>query len=664
MTLGLDLPKQMETFAQGKNFHAQDFLGAHRHEDSGYVFRVWAPNAQQIWLVGEFNDWKEDLPFQLGEHGIWSVHAKNAQAGQLYKFKIKQYDGNVVYKIDPFALRFEKRPHDAAIIYDIPKYKWSDGLWRGRKKRSNYFERPMNIYELHPGSWKEHPDKTPYTIAELTTELIPYLKKMNYTHVEFMPLMEHPLDASWGYQLIGYFALCSAYGTPEEFQAFVDACHQENIGVIVDWVPGHFCINGDTLPYYDGTATFEYADPDKAKNVGWGSQNFDLGKPEVQSFLLSSAFFWIEKFHLDGLRVDAVSNMIYLDYDQGPWKPNIFGDNRNLEGQDFLRKLNKEVKLAHSKVILIAEESSAGTKITGMLEENALGFDYKWNMGWMNDVLEFYAMDPLYRGDHLNKLTFSWMYRLAENYILPLSHDEVVHGKKSLLHKMWGGDRYRQFAQLRNLLTYQMTHPGKKLLFMGGEFGQFIEWRYYEGLTWDSLDDEMNQKMLHFTATLNEFYKEKRALWELEDKPESLEVIDADNRSETILSFIRHGKKKKDFVVVLMNLSTIEQKDFEIGVPYPGTYREVLNTEMEEFGGTWTKHNPVCHTKEQQFKHYDQVIKLTVPALGVLILEPEKVNLRYVNKKHLAKEETSKKKVNKRKQTKAIKYEGGKGRVK
>lgn len=635
MIAGLNLSQEMETFVRGENFHAQEFLGAHPTKEGGYVFRVWAPKAQQIWLVGEFNDWEDDIAMTLSEHGIWQAAAKNAKHGQMYKFKVKQHDGRVVYKIDPFAFRFEDRPNDASIIYDIPEYKWQDGLWRGRHKRMDYFKRPMNIYEIHPGSWKDHKDGTPYTIKDLTRELIPYLKKMNYTHVEFMPLMEHPLGASWGYQLIGYFALSSAYGTPEDFQEFVDKCHKENIGVIVDWVPGHFCINDDTLPYYDGTPTFEYEDPDRARNIGWGSQNFDLGKPEVQSFLLSSAFFWIEKFHLDGLRVDAVSNMIYLDYDEGPWKPNIYGGNRNLEGWHFLRKLNKEVKFAHPKVILIAEESSAGTKVTGMLEEDSLGFDYKWNMGWMNDVLNFYQMDPLFRGDHLDMLTFSWMYRLSENYILPLSHDEVVHGKKSLLHKMWGGDRYKQFAQLRNLLTYQITHPGKKLLFMGGEFGQFIEWRYYEGLTWDSLDDEFNKKMQYFTSKLNDFYRENRSLWEMEDKEESLEVIDADNKEATILSFIRHGKKKKDFLIVVMNLTTIEQQDFEIGVPYPGKYREVWNTEMKEFGGTWTKHNPDMKTKEKQFKNYDQVISLTVPALGVVILRPEDVNLRYVNHKYL-----------------------------
>lgn len=625
----LDIANALKTFAGGENYHAERLFGPHATDD-GYVFRVWAPHAQMVWLVGDFNEWEDTLPMERDEYGVWSVLAADAQEGQLYKFKVKQSTGRIVYKIDPYAMRFEERPNDASVIHTIPEFKWGDGLWRGRQKRSNYFERPMNIYEVHAGSWKQHEDGSPYDFDDLTEELVPYLKKMNYTHVEFMPLMEHPLDASWGYQLTGYFAFCNAYGRPEQFQRFVNECHRENIGVIVDWVPGHYCINDDALAYYDGCAMYEYEDHDRASNPEWGALNFDLGKPQVQSFLISSAFFWIETFHLDGMRIDAVSNMIYLDYGDKPWKPNKYGGNRNLEGWHFLRKLNKVVKFAHPKTVMIAEESSAGTKVTGMLEEDSLGFDYKWNMGWMNDVLNFFQMDPLFRGDHMDMLTFSWMYRMSENFLLPLSHDEVVHGKKSLMNKMWG-DRYRQFAQLRTLYAYQMTHPGKKLLFMGGEWGQYLEWRYYEGLPFGDLADGLNGKMQHYTAALNALYRDERALWETEDKPESLEVIDADNRDQTVLSFIRHGRKKHDFLIVVMNLTAVEQRDFTFGVPYPGTYREIMNTETKEFGGTLARRNPQRKTHEKVFKGYDQCIRTNVPAFGTLILKPADVNVRYVN---------------------------------
>ncbi|MGX7125522.1 1,4-alpha-glucan branching protein GlgB [Enterococcus viikkiensis] len=615
-----------KAFLTGENFYLQHLLGAHR-EEHGYIFRVWAPNALAVFLVGDFNDWQDWAMEKDPETGIWQIYCEEANEGDLYKFKVRQADGREILKIDPFAVRFEKRPGDAAELYNFPDKKWKDGLWRGRSKRSNPFKRPLNIYEMHASSWKHHEDGTPYRFAELKDELIPYLVEMNYTHVEFMPLMEHPLGRSWGYQLIGYFALSSYFGTPAEFQDFVEECHLNNIGVFVDWVPGHYCINDDTLPYYDGTPQFEYTDPDRAKNNRWGSINFDLGKPQVQSFLISSAMFWIEMFHIDGIRVDAVSSMIYRDYDEGPWTPNHEGGNRNYEGVYFLQKLNAVIKLAHPNILMIAEESSSDTQITGMIESGALGFDFKWNMGWMNDVLRFYEMDPIFRKDHFNLITFSFMYMMQENFILPLSHDEVVHGKKSLMHKMWG-DRYKQFAQLRNLYTYFMTHPGKKLLFMGSEWGQFLEWKFDEGLEWGDLGDSLNQSMQHFTATLNDFYKNQPALWELEESYDTIEIIDADNTAESILSFIRQGKRKKDFLIVILNMTPVERRDFQIGVPYPGTYKEVWNTEMEEFGGTWTKANVDCQTELGDFKQYQQVIKTTVPALGALILKPESINTR------------------------------------
>ena len=627
----LALKEAMEKFSSGENFYSHHFLGFHKGEQAGqegYFFRVWAPNAQAVSVVGDFSDWSEGLPMVKEEtSGVWEVFTTSPKEGDFYKYKVRQADGREIFKIDPYAIQFEKRPGDAAVIKQIPEKKWKDGLWQGRKKRSDYFKRPMNIYEVHASSWKHHAGGRPYTFKELTAELIPYVKEMGYTHIEFMPLMEHPLGASWGYQLIGYFALSSYYGQPEDFMDFVESCHLNNIGVLVDWVPGHFCANEDTLPLYDGTPQFEYADHNRAANYRWGSVNFDLGKPQVQSFLISSALFWLENYHIDGIRVDAVSNMIYRDYDDGPWTPNHEGGNTNLEGFYFLQKMNAVIKLAHPQAIMVAEESSSDIKVTGMIETGALGFDYKWNMGWMNDTLRFYEMDPIYRKFNFNLLTFSFMYMFNEHFILPFSHDEVVHGKKSLMHKMWG-DRYKQFAQLRNMYTYMMTHPGKKLLFMGSEWGQFLEWKYDEGLEWVDLEDEMNVKMQHFTKELNTLYKQEKALWELEDMQETIEIIDADNTEETVLSYIRKGKTKKDFVIVILNMTPVERQHFHVGVPYAGEYEEIWNTEMAEFGGTWTNHNEAMQTKEIPYKQFGYQLETIVPALGAVIIKPKDINLR------------------------------------
>lgn len=627
----------LQAFVDGHNFNIQELFGAHRsrqHNQDGFLFRVWAPHAQQVWLIGDFNDWQDNLPMSKDDYGTWSVFTPDAQAGQLYKYRLKQADGTMVTKTDPCALRYEKRPNTAAQIIDFPMKQWRDGLWFGRRSRENYFKRPMNIYEVHAGSWRFRDDGTPFDFADLKRELIPYVKKMHYTDIEFMPLMEHPLPASWGYQITGYFALCSSFGTPAQFQDFVEECHRQNIGVIVDWVPGHFNINNDAMAYYDGTPTYEYQDSNRAKNVGWGALNFDLGKPQVQSFLISNAEFWIGAYHIDGLRVDAVSSIIYLDYDNKPWKPNKYGDNRNLEGYDFIHNLIRTVKRDYPKVLMIAEESSAGVQISGLIEDGALGFDYKWNMGWMNDTLNFYKEDPIYRSYDLHKLTFSFMYRLAERFVLPLSHDEVVHGKRSLMNKMWG-DRYKQFAQLRNLYAYMITHPGKKLLFMGSEFGQYLEWKFDAPLEWGELSDHLNKTMQTYTAFLNQLYLDHPCLWELDQAEEGLEVVDADNTAQTVLTYIRHGKRRKDFLEIIINYTPVERRNFRIGVPYAGTYHELLNTEMREFGGTWTRHNPDSKTDKVPFKKkYDYSITTTVPALGVLILQPKNVTIPRRHRRH------------------------------
>ena len=617
----MDRSTDLWTFGRGDNFRLQEYLGAHKKfegDQEGYTFRVWAPNAQAVDLIGDFTDWEaRRIPMVRNEGGVWEVFCPDAKEGDIYKYLVTRQNGHQVQKIDPLALWMEKRPNTGSIIKTIPEKNWKDGLWRARRKKLGFKERPVNIYEVHAGSWKRNEDHSSYTFKQLKEELIPYLVEMNYTHVEFMPVMAHPLGLSWGYQLMGYFALEQTYGSPEEFQDFVEECHLNNIGVIVDWVPGHFIINDDALAYYDGTPTFEYQDEHRAHNYGWGALNFDLGKNQVQSFLISSLKFWIDTYHLDGIRVDAVSNMLYLDYDSGPWTPNIDGGNLNYEGVHFLRRLNAIIKNEHPDVMMIAEESSAGQKVTGPEEEGGLGFDYKWNMGWMNDILRFYEEDPVYRKFDFNLVTFSYMYAFSENFLLPFSHDEVVHGKKSLMHKMWG-DRYNQFAGLRNLLTYQICHPGKKLLFMGSEFGQFLEWKSEEQLEWGNLEDEMNAKMSRFTSQLNHFYKEHKELWEIDDSFDGLEIIDADNRDQSVLSMVRKNRKG-DLLVCVFNMAPVERKDFTIGVPISAVYEEIWNTELEEWGGVWKEHNPTVQSQDGLWKDYEQTLTFTLPALGASI---------------------------------------------
>lgn len=618
----MNLDEAMYTFGTGENFHLQNYLGVHELEgEEGFVFRVWAPHAEQIQVIGDFTGWF-DTPLDMTKNhiGVWEATSSLPEEGQIYKFLVKRKGGQVVEKMDPFATYLEPRPGTGAVIRKQKAKKWKDGLWMGCRKRFGFQKRPVNIYEVHASSWKLKEDGQPYTFKELKEELIPYLVKMNYTHVEFLPLMAHPLGMSWGYQLMGYFAFEHTYGTPEEFQDFVEACHQNNIGVLVDWVPGHYTQNEDALAYFDGTPTFEYQDHDRAHNYRWGALNFDLGKNQVQSFLISSALYWIENYHIDGIRVDAVSNMLYLDYDEGPWMPNKDGGNRNLEGYGFLQKLNREIKNRYPDVMMIAEESTAATPITQPIEEGGLGFDFKWNMGWMNDILRFYEEDPVYRQYDFNLMTFSFMYCFNENYVLPFSHDEVVHGKKSMMHKMWG-DRYNQFAGLRNLYAYQLCHPGKKLLFMGSEFGQFLEWKHDYQLEWGNLEDEMNQKMQVFTSHMNAFYKDHKSLWQIDDSYDGIEIIDADNRAESVLSFIRKDDKgdKGDILVCVFNLTPVERKDFTIGLPVDGIYEEVLNTEMEEFGGVWKEGNPDTRTQKAKWKDYENTLSFTLPALGASI---------------------------------------------
>lgn len=618
------LEEALYLFNIGESFDSYHVLG-NKREERGVRFTVWAPNAQEIAVVGDFNDWQENTRMEkVGDTGCWTVVVPDAKEGDCYKYKIVQADGTAAYKIDPYALEFEVRPKDASIVKDLPKKEWSDSGWLATRNRWPIYNRPLNIYEVHLSSWKHHEDGSWYTITELKEELIPYVKEMGFTHIEFMPLMEHPLDASWGYQPTGFFAISSKYGTMEEFQDFVEEAHKQGIGVIMDWVPGHFNRNDYGMAYYDGTPQYEYADKNRADNIRWGVLNFDVGKSQVQSFLISNALFWIENFHLDGLRIDAVSNLLYLDYDEGPWTPNEDGSNHNREGVAFLQKLNTKIFERHPSIIMAAEESTAWAGVTHPVSEGGLGFNYKWNMGWMNDTLKFFEMDPLFRKDHFNLITFSFMYAFNENFILPFSHDEVVHGKKSLMHKMFG-DRYNQFAGLRTLKSYQMFHPGKKLNFMGNEYGQFLEWRFYEDLEWTSLEDEMNAAHLNFTKELNHFYKENRALWELDHDPHGIEILDADNKDESVLLFMRKGKKPRDFLIICCNFTPVERQGVKVGVPYKGQYEEVWNSELKEMGGTWKYGQGVFTTTEEPMHKQGHSIEVILPAMSVIVIGPKRV---------------------------------------
>lgn len=615
-------------FNSGEYFQSYEIFGPHeetRDGKDGFRFTVWAPNAKEIFLVSDFTDWEIGFPLEnFEETGVWTGFFEDARVGQFYKYRIVQADGSVKVKNDPHAFEYEVRPKDASIVKSLREKEWSDGLWFANRDRFEIYERPLNIYEVHLSSWKHHEDGSWYTITELKDEMIPYVREMGYTHIQFMPLMEHPLDASWGYQITGFYALSSKFGTAEEFQDFVEECHKQNIGVLVDWVPGHFNRNDYAMAYFDGTPQYEYVDLNRANNNRWGTLNFDLGKAQVQSFLISNAMYWINTFHLDGLRVDAVSNMLYLDYDEGDWTPNNDGSNANYQGIDFIKKLNKTLFKEYPDLLMIAEESTAWEGVTKPVHAGGLGFNYKWNMGWMNDTLKFFEMDPEFRKNYFNLITFSFLYTFNENYILPFSHDEVVHGKKSMMHKMFG-DRYNQFASLRTIEAFRMTHPGKKLHFMGTEFGQFLEWRYYSGLEWDNLNEPLNQKHQHFTKQLNHLYRDTKALWELDHETTGLEIMQVSNDENPVLTFLRKGEKTRDFVVVLCNFKPHQHDSFEVGVPFKGTYEELLNTEMEDLGGTWTESQGVLKTYKKETGNQPYTLNLILPAMSVVILTPKRI---------------------------------------
>ena len=620
------LSEHIYHFNHGNHEAAYQFLGCHKVDQdgvTGYRFAIWAPHAANVYILGDFNHWQNE-PLSHIEAGVWAGIIEGAERSQCYKVGIDHGNGHIEYKIDPFGFNFEIAPKDATVVWGLEDFEWSDQVWMNQQWRKNSVHSPLNIYEVHASSWRRHPDGRTYTFAELADSLIPYVKEMGYTHIEMMPLMDHPLDASWGYQITGYYAVCGRYGTLEEFKDFVNQAHQAGIGVIMDWVPGHFCRNANALAYYDGTPTFEYQDVNRANNVGWGTLNFDLGKNQVQSFLISNAMFWLKECHLDGLRVDAVSNMLYLDFDQGPWTPNEDGSNHNRQGVAFLQKLNTTIKDHLPHVLMIAEESTDWKGITHAVSEGGLGFDYKWNMGWMNDTLRFFETDPYYRPQNFRLITFVFMYQYNERYVLPFSHDEVVHGKKSLLDKI-PGSRETQFETLRLLHGYMMAQPGKKLHFMGNELGQYLEWRYYSELEWKDLSFEFNREYQHYMKTLNHIGKDYKALHYYDTEPAGLTVLDADNVEQAVLTMMRQGKAKRDFLIIALNFIPVERQEYRIGVPYKGEYEVLLNSQMQEFGGRWTENLPVMKTEEVPHDGQPYSIVTTVPSLGVLYIKPKRV---------------------------------------
>lgn len=611
---------QLHLFHEGTLYESHQLFGAHVVEEDGIVytrFCVWAPNADIVRLVGDFNDWNGEgyTLHRVNNEGVWFIQLDGNMEGALYKYEIKTKEGNVLLKADPYSFFSETRPNTASIVYSLEGYEWNDSKWMQKKEKKNIFSEPAVIYEVHLGSWKKKEDGSLLSYKEIANELIPYVVEHGFTHIELLPVIEHPLDASWGYQGTGYYSATSRYGTPHEFMYFVDQCHQNGIGVILDWVPGHFCKDAHGLYQFDGTFLYEYETEGDRENQVWGTANFDLGKNEVQSFLISNAIFWMEKYHIDGFRVDAVANIIY-------W-PNRNGKIENPFGTRFLQNLNKIVSRYDPSFLMMAEDSTDWPQVTSPVHYGGLGFHYKWNMGWMNDVLTYMETAPENRSAVHGKMTFSLLYAFTENFVLPFSHDEVVHGKKSLLDKM-PGDYWQKFAQFRLLLGYMIAHPGKKLLFMGSELGQFSEWKDKEQLDWHLLDYEMHKKANDYVKELIKVYKRSKPLFELDHMNDGFEWIDVNNASQSIFSFIRKGSKEEDFLVIVCNFTPACYHGYRIGMPKKGSYREIFNSDSESFGGSNCINKKVLKTEEKEFHGKPFSLNMSIPPFGISILRPVK----------------------------------------
>ena len=627
--------EQIYLFHEGTNYKSYQLLGAHlttKDRHRGVRFGVWAPNAQWVSVVGDFNQWDTKAnPMERRNHsGVWEVFIPGVKEKQLYQYAIGNSYGDTLYKFDPYAYYSELRPGTASVVYNIEGYSWRDEEWQSGRKERSKTDQPMLIYEVHPGSWKQKANGEFLNYRELAYELVEYVLDMGYTHIELMPVMEHPYDGSWGYQVLGYYAVTSRYGTPKDFMFFMDYCHQNGIGVILDWVPGHFPKDAHGLARYDGTALYEHADPRKGEHPQWGTLIYNYGRYEVQSFLISSAIFWLEYFHADGFRVDAVTSMLYLDYAREDWLPNEFGGKENLEAVVFLKKLNDTIDSLYPGTLMIAEESSQWPSVTAPTGNGGLGFNFKWNMGWMNDTLRYCSMDPIYRKWNHNLVTFSLTYAFTENYILPFSHDEVVHGKRSLLDKM-PGDYPMKFAGLRTLYCYLIAHPGKKLIFMGGEFGQFIEWRYDAGLDWLLLEYEMHQKTKDFVKALNHFYRENPCLWENDRDWSGFQWISPDDSDQSVFAFMRKGRTPGDYIIAVLNFTPVLREKYRIGVPKEIEFIEIFNSNEALYGGTGiVGGGEVTLPVEQVPCHgFEQSITLTIPSLSAVFYQPMKTEKKF-----------------------------------
>ena len=641
---------QTYLFNSGDNFKSYEMLGSHKVKIDGvdgWRFAVWAPKAVSVRVVGDFNDWNgyDKMLERIETSGVWYGFFTDIEEGMLYKYAIEAENGETYYKADPYAVKSELRPGTASVTKDISNnYKWGDKAWISARGKNSTLTEPMNIYEIHIGSWKIHDDGSFYTYRELADELVPYVKKMGYTHIELMPITEYPFDGSWGYQVTGFFSATTRYGESEDLKYLIDKCHKNHIGIIMDWVPAHFPRDAHGLRMFDGTPVYEYADPRLGEHKDWGTMVFDYSKSEVISFLISSAYFWAEQYHIDGIRVDAVSSMLYRDYSRndGEWVPNEYGGNGNLEAVDFLKKLNKIMGTEFPNFMMVAEESTAWPLVTAPPENDGLGFNYKWNMGWMNDTLRYMGMDPYFRKDNHSLLTFMMMYAYSENYILPLSHDEVVHGKGSMLNKMFG-EYDEKFAAYRTLLGYYMTMPGKKMLFMGGEFGQMLEWRYDDQLEWNVLEIDKHKRLHQYVKDLNHFYMENKALWELDTSWDGFRWVNEADSENSVLSYIRRGRHAADNVVVVANFTPVERPIYKIGVPLAGEYEVVFHSSAVKYGGNKRITKKVYKTKNMQFSDMMYTIEVAIDGNSVMFLKKKPADKATASKKKTTASKTAKK---------------------
>ena len=631
MTSSLSVPDEnLHYFNEGTHQQAYRDLGAHpcRGEgQQGTRFAVWAPNARQVSVIAEINGWDPAAnPMNpRGSSGVWEVHIPEAEVGALYKLRLIGKHGEEIVKSDPFGFQAEVRPNTASIVSDLDDYLWNDQAWLDHRGDEAPHERPLAIYEVHLGSWRRAPEDGNrwLTYRELADQLVPYLRDLGFTHLELLPVAEHPFDRSWGYQVTGYYSVTSRHGTPQDFKYFVDRCHQEGLGVILDWVPAHFPKDGHGLGTFDGTCLYEHSDPRQGQHPDWGTYVFNYSRSEVRSFLISNAHFWFDIYHVDGLRVDAVASMLYLDYSRkaGEWVPNEYGGRENIEAIDLLRNTNASVSARHPGAMMIAEESTAWPLVSRPTHEGGLGFHFKWNMGWMNDILEFVALDPIYRRYHLSKITFGLLYAFTENFVLPLSHDEVVHGKRSLLDRM-PGDLKQRFANLRILLTFMYGHPGKKLLFMGGEFGQYNEWNEAISLDWHLLEHETHQGIQRLIGDLKRLYVSEPALYELDSDHRGFEWIDFSDLDSQLVSFSRQGKNPDEHLVFVFNLTPVKRGPYRIGVPRSGYYEEVLNSDSAYYDGSGIGNLGGVEAEPIPFHLRDYSIEITVPPLCGLVFRP------------------------------------------